>query len=254
MDLQRYVLTVAYDGTAYFGWQVQQGQPSIAQTLQDTFKRIFNHEAKIVGASRTDAGVHARAQVAICTTTLALDAQKLLHAWRNRLPADIIITSLTPAPEWFHPQRGVVQKTYHYHFFQEMPLPFVCRYGWHVPYVVDLEKLQAALQIFVGTHDFRSFCTGDEMGENCTRRIDEISLEYIAAHRMHRIVVKGPGFLRHMIRRIVGACLQVAGDPHAPVSVLQEALSAHTPRQTLMNAPAQGLMLYCIDYERSFKE
>lgn len=252
--MQRYVLTISYDGTDYFGWQLQNGQPTVVQALQDTFKRVFNHEVSIVGASRTDAGVHAVGQIALCTTELQLPPEKLFHAWGNRLPKDIVIRSLERAPAWFHPQRHVVQKTYHYHFFQEQPLPFARRYGWQVPYHIDLAKLHDALHIFVGTHDFRSFCTGDEMGPNCTRRIDEIDIVHIPEHRAYRIVVKGPGFLRHMIRRIVGASMQVAGDASVSTAVLQEALASRTPRQTLLNAPACGLMLYCITYERSFKE
>lgn len=250
--MNQYVLTISYDGTSYFGWQVQDNVPTIAQTLSDTFKSVFNHEIKIVGASRTDAGVHARGQVALCSTSLAVDPFRLWQAWQNRLPSDIVIASCNRAPEWFHPQRDVKQKTYFYHFFQEQPSPFLARYGWQVPYQIDLAKLQEALQVFVGTHDFRSFCTGDEMGADCTRRIDEISVLAVPEFHMQRIVVKGPGFLRHMIRRIVGASLQVAGDNQLSCGVLQKALAERNPRQTLINAPAKGLMLYCIEYEKSF--
>ena len=162
------------------------------------------------------------------------------NAWQNSLPESILIASIEEVPLDWNPRHKVKQKTYHYHFFQSRPLPMAARYGYYYRYPVNLEKLKHALSVFIGTHDFRSFCTGDEY-ENTVRTIDEVAVEYLGPVEWfdelttsglcakstarpepvegceqikiklgYRIIVKGPGFLRYMIRRIVGACLEVA--------------------------------------------
>jgi tRNA pseudouridine38-40 synthase len=130
--LNYYKIIVAYDGTDYCGWQLQPNEPTIVQALQKTFYRVFACNATIVGASRTDSGVHALGQVAVCRTDLDLDAQQLVWAWSNRLPGDIVIRSCERVDETFHPQHNVLQKTYHYYFCCERPLPMDSRYRWYV--------------------------------------------------------------------------------------------------------------------------
>ncbi len=244
----RYKLVVAYDGTGYNGWQVQPDAPSIAQTMQDTYARIFNQKVTLVGASRTDAGVHALGQTAVFSTNLMIDNNKMMQAWNDALPPTIVIRSLEQASNDFHPIYGVKQKVYWYHFFLERPLPFIERYGWFYRHAVDKERLQKALSVFVGTHDFRSFCTGTDMGKNTVRIIDSIDVtqEQFGAWR---ITVKGPGFLRHMIRRIVGACLASASRDDLSPDDLKAILEEKDPNQALINAPAKGLCLYNICYK-----
>src|SRR4029079_13319538 len=123
-----------YDGTDYFGWQIQSSKPTIAGTLQSSFKRVFQQEISIVGASRTDTGVHARGQVASFVSDIVIAPETMRVAWNKVLPPAIMIRSLEVVPDDFHPQRNVVNKTYHYHFFLERPLPQQARYGWYVPY------------------------------------------------------------------------------------------------------------------------
>lgn len=244
----RYKLTIAYDGTDYSGWQVQPDAPSIAQTMQDTYTRIFNQEITLIGASRTDAGVHALGQVGAFNTDLMISEDKLKNAWNDALPSAIVIRSIEQTEDNFHPIYGVAQKIYWYHFFLERPLPFVERYGWFYRHAVDMERLQEALAVFVGTHDFRSFCTGTDMGENTIRTINaiEVSQEQFGAWR---ITVKGPGFLRHMIRRIVGASLASASRDDLSPDDLKAILEEKDPNQALINAPAKGLCLYSIRYK-----
>ncbi len=247
--MKQYKIIVAYDGSDYFGWQVQKNQPSIAQTLQKAFNIAFEHNIKLIGASRTDTGVHALGQVARFTTDLPLEPSALLGAWNNVLPNDIVIRSLDEVPADFHPLYNVKQKTYWYHFFLKRPLPFIQRYGWYYHYPINLEKLHKSFSIFLGTHDFRSFCTGYDTQENTIRTIDALSLEYIRRFNIYRITVKGPGFLRHMIRRIVGACLDVAAHDNVSIDYLHDVLQQKNPRQTLPNASAKGLLLYKIMYK-----
>jgi tRNA pseudouridine38-40 synthase len=242
-------IIVAYDGTDFNGWQIQPNEPSITQTLQDSFAKRFDHKIKIVGASRTDAGVHAIGQVATFRTDLVMDPQKMISAWNDILPPTVVIRDIDQVADDFHPIYGVAQKTYWYHFFLDRPLPFVERYGWFFRYPLDMKKLEQSLQLFVGTYDFRSFCTGTDMGENTVRTIESIELVYKKEFGAWRIVVKGPGFMRHMIRRIVGACMQVASKDDVGIDYLNQVLAQKDPRQTLVNAPAKGLCLYKIIYK-----
>ena len=246
--MKKYSITIAYDGTQYYGWQSQKDLPAIASAMQAAFARTFNRDIILKGASRTDAGVHALGQVAMFTSDLAIDASALQHAWNNQLPPDIMIRSLEQVPNEYSVYENIDYKMYYYHFFLERPLPFAARFGWFFHYAVDLEKLQQALKIFQGEHDFRSFRSIEDTRENTIRRIDKIYLEYIKKYNVYRIVVIGPKFLRHMIRRIVGACLEVASRPHLPLHCLEQALDEKNPQQELPNAPANGLMLYKIKY------
>jgi tRNA pseudouridine38-40 synthase len=244
-----YKLEIAYDGTDYHGWQQQESVSTIAQTLQDCFLEVFKKKIVIVGASRTDAGVHAAGQVAYFGTDFDIEPTALRNAWNNSLPLSIHLTSMEKINGQFHPQRGIAQKTYYYHFFTKRPLPFEGRYGWFYHKPIDLEKLRSCLAVFVGTHDFRSFCTQDADDKRSTiKTIDVIDIEYLSNYDAFRIIVKGHSFLHYMIRRIVGACLHVASSPTLTVKDLNEALEKKDPQQSLPKAPAHGLMLWQIKY------
>jgi len=246
--MKKYKIVIAYDGTEYCGWQKQQCVPSVAQKLEDRFEQVFGKKISLMGVSRTDGGVHAMGQVASFRLDLDITQEKLMFAWNNVLPSDIMIRSIEEIPLDRNIHKNIVSKTYFYHFFTKRPLPFIQRYGWFYRYPVDIEKLKKALKVFEGTHDFRSFCTGDER-ENTVRTIETIYLEYYKRYNIYRIVVKGPKFLRYMIRRIVGAAIEVAARENFDVSYLQKVLDEKDPEQILPNAPAKGLMLYNIKYQ-----
>jgi len=243
-----YKIIVAYNGTAYHGWQWQSNNITIVQVLQDRFESVFKQKISISGASRTDAGVHALGQVATFSLDMQIAPETLKFAWNNALPLDILIQDIFIVSQGFNPRHKVLSKTYKYSFFLERPLPLYQHCGWFFRQSVDFELLQQALQIFVGEHDFRSFCTGYDMNSTI-RRIDSIHLEYDNIMNAHIIIVKGPGFLRYMIRRIVGACLTVASRDGISCLDLQKALDEKNPEQTLPNSPAKGLLLYEIKYE-----
>jgi tRNA pseudouridine38-40 synthase len=183
-------------------------------------------------------------------TDLDIAPTTLKWAWNNALPADIMIRSLELVDDGFNPFCNVMQKTYYYHFFLDRPLPFLQRYGCYFPYKVDKDLLREALQFFVGTHDFCSFRSSEDVRTNTVRTIDFIGLEYIKRYNVYRITVKGQKFLRHMIRRIVGASLAIASRPGACVSLLQKVMDKCDPGHTLPNAPPQGLLLYKIVYKK----
>lgn len=247
--MNHYKLIVAYDGTDYAGWQIQPNHPSIEGTMRSSFKRVFGSEPYLLGASRTDAGVHALGQVVWCKTDVPVSADNLCKAWRNALPQAIVIRSLEQVGPDFHPHYNVRQKEYYYHFFTEQPLPFTARYGWFYRYPIDFEKLREALQIFVGTHDFRAFCTGEDHPLGTVRTIDAIELSYCANYNAYRIALRAPKFMRYMIRRLVGAALTVATRPALDCASLRTVLESCNPEHTLPKAPAQGLLLHTIIYE-----
>lgn len=249
MEATKYKIVVAYDGTNYHGWQMQKDKPTVTQVLQDTFKKVFDTNITILGASRTDAGVHALGQVASFKTDRVVDPQKMRFAWNNALPADIKISSLDVISSDFHPFYRVEKKTYHYHFFLDEPSPLVQRYGWYYHYSVNLEKLKRALDVFVGTHDFKSFCAADVETDNTVRTVDAVTLDFIPEWNAYRITITAERFLRYMIRRLVGAALKVARDETLLIEDLKKALGAKNPNNIFPTAAAQGLMLHTIVYK-----
>jgi|SRR5579859_6226959 len=245
-----YKLIIAYDGTDYHGWQKQfHDHITVTQVLEDTFFKVFGKKISILGSSRTDAGVHAAGQVASFSTDIDIDPQQMRLAWNGRLPVSILIRSITRTEVRFNPMNDVAQKTYYYHVLTQRPLPFFSRYGYYYRWNIDIEKLRTALQVFVGTHDFRSFCTLYDKDKDTVRTIDSIEVVYMPRYKLYRIIVKGYSFLHFMIRRIVGACLEVASRDYLSCADLEHALAQKNPQQSLPKAPAHGLMLYKIRYK-----
>jgi len=247
--VQKYKIVVAYDGTDFHGWQVQPNETTIVGTLQNSFLQSFGKTVSILGASRTDAGVHAIGQVALCKTEFGLEPEQLKYAWNNALPKSIVIRSLERAGDDFYPFAYVVSKTYYYHIFLQRPLPFVARYGWFWKFIdrVDWQKFETAMQLFVGTHDFRSLCKNEE-GESTIRAIDSIGVKTIKRFGTVRVEIKGKGFLRYQIRRIIGAALDVASKPELSVKLIKQKLKNTSDQQEFTRADACGLCLRKIVY------
>lgn len=248
--MRKYRIVIAYDGTDFHGWQIQPTDISVASTLQRVFKRVFGEKISVVGASRTDAGVHALGQVAHFYSSVPVDLERMLTAWNASLPSSIVIRSLVQVSDDFHACFDVVQKTYYYHLFFKRPLPFMARFGWHYGFIhqVDLDKFKQGLQIFVGEHDFTAFCKleGDK---SPIRTIDSISTEFVPRLGVLRVVIKGKSFLRYQIRRIIGYTLDVARRPELPVHYLAEVLQSKNPQQNLFQADGKGLCLRKIIYK-----
>lgn len=244
--MKTYKLTISYDGTAYHGWQEQPGLPTIEGLFKQRLAQIFKQEVPFTGASRTDTGVHALGQVARIQLDLPIGTEELHRILSNALPSDIQVRTLQHVEDSFHPRVNVAQKTYYYHFFQGQPSPFIARYGYAVKHI-DLALLEKVLQTCVGTHDFRSFCTG-EQGRTTVRTIDAIELEHLAKFDLYQIRITGPSFLRHMIRRIVGASFDLTATSKDPIGRLSAALKAADPDQQLFVAPPEGLLLHNIIY------
>lgn len=243
-------MIISYDGTNYYGWQAQPGRVTVVGLLTHTFKKIFGLDIAILGASRTDAGVHAQGQIAIFKTDLKLSPDKMLYAWNNLLPDDIVITALEIAAPRFHPHYNVKQKTYRYLIYDKRPSPFIARYGWYYYKKIDSNRLKEALSHFLGTHDFRAFCTIENVIiENTVRTIDSIDVWYDTERNAHCIEIKGEKFLRYMVRRMVGAAVKIASDDSLKPELIAQTLEKKDPSHELPNAPACGLTLMNIEYE-----
>ncbi len=216
--------------------------------LEQRYHSVFGHDITVLGASRTDSGVHALEQVATFSTPFVLEPEKMMRVWNARLPSDIHIRSLMPVADEFYPLGNVASKTYYYHFSHKRQLPFFSRYVVHYNLPVDVEVMQQALSLFIGTHDFRSFCTGDE-ADSTIRTVDALDLVYLKRYGCYRITARGAGFLRYMIRRMVGAALCVSSFKGRSVDEIVRALAEKNPQQQLPTAPAHGLCLRKIVYK-----
>lgn len=242
-------MVVAYNGSAYAGWQWQPNILSVDKVLRNTFKHVFKQDSfYLVAASRTDAGVHAQGQVVRIKTSLkTISLEKILYAYNKSLPQDILILSIEEVNSCFHPQHNIAYKIYEYTIFTERPNPQYAHIGWYVSESFNKERLQAACKLFIGTHDFRHFSKEDS-SKNTTRTIISIDIEYDALYKKYLIRIKGTSFLRYMVRRIVGAALTVALDKNQLLPITYDSIFKPKHSKLLLTAPAQGLCLVHIEY------
>lgn len=249
--MRRIKLIIAYDGTDFSGWQVQPCDVTIAGVLEKTFHRVFGENVSILGASRTDAGVHALGQVAVFKTTVPVDLDRMKYAWNAILPSSLHIRSLELAEDGFHPFHNVDFKIYYYHFFLGRPLPIVARFGWNYRYIdqVDFGRLGRCLALFEGTHDFGSFCTVETgLPDETIRTIYSVKLNLFRRWGVGQIAVIGKAFARFQVRRMVGAAFDVARRPGWTEQTIAHMLANPNPRQELIKADGKGLCLRKIVY------
>jgi tRNA pseudouridine38-40 synthase len=249
--MKKYRAVLAYDGTDFFGWQQQPGAPTVSTCLQDTFYTVFKQKITVIGASRTDTGVHALGQVATFSTDLDVPVTTLQTAWNNLLPKSILIRTMHQVTNDFHPCKNVRQKIYYYHLFFKRPLPVIARFGWYYDFMphVDLEQFAQALACYEGEHDFGSFCKIEHTDTSTVRTIDNITITKLPHLDALRITIKGKSFLRFQIRRMIGYALDVARRKDLPVSYIHELLKTPNPQQTLLKAESCGLCLRKVVYK-----
>ena len=242
-------VTVAYDGTNYVGWQRQTTGVSVQQVLEDAFVPLFKGTGlapTLIGASRTDAGVHALGQVASIRVPFAFPADAVHRALNVRLPADVRALEVADAPSSFHARYDARGKSYRYQIVTTRILsPFDRAYAWHMPRPCDAALMRAAAPHLVGCHDFASFEGRDSALLDTTRTLTRIDV----GDRPGTIVVEvhGDGFLRHMVRVVVGTLVDV-GCGIRPVDWPAQALRARDRRAAGQTAPARGLTLVAVEY------
>ncbi|MFT8318439.1 MAG: tRNA pseudouridine(38-40) synthase TruA [Sporolactobacillus sp.] len=239
--------TVAYDGTAFFGYQVQPGKRTVQREIETALARIHHGRAiRIAASGRTDRGVHAHGQVFHFNSDLHIPEPNWTKALNSLLPADIYIRETEQVADDFHARFDVRRKEYHYRLLTR-PEPDLFRrfYTTHVPQPIDPEKMQAGAQYFLGTHDFSSFCAANTDVKDKTRTIYQLDVIREADEIVIRIT--GSGFLYQMVRIITGTLLDI-GMGKFPPAHAAEIIAAANREAASQTAPPGGLILWQVTY------
>ena len=246
--MKRVRLVVAYDGTNYHGWQVQNNGITIESELNRCLTELLGEPVEVTGASRTDSGVHALGNIAVFDTNHQMPAEKISYALNQRLPEDIRIQKSEEVPSGWHPRYVKSQKTYEYRICRgEFPLPTKRLYSHFVYAELDVDKMRAAAAYLEGEHDFKSFCQTGAQVESTVRTIHSLQVEEQEADLVIRVC--GNGFLYNMVRIIAGTLLEVAQGKRSPES-MKEILEAKDRAAAGPTAPAKGLTLIKYEIER----
>lgn len=251
--VKRVMLTVSYDGTAYRGWQLQPGQETIEGVLNRCIGELTGEKAEVIGASRTDSGVHALGNVAVFDTESLIPAEKFSYALNQRLPEDIRIQDSTEVPADFHPRHCESRKTYEYRIYNAsfaMPVKRLYSCFTYVP--LDVERMRRGAAYLAGEHDFKSFCSADTQAQTTVRRVDSVEVweeSPVGIRNVGKeivIRVAGRGFLYNMVRIMAGTLMEVGRGKLTPESV-KDILAACDRQAAGPTAPACGLTL--VGYE-----
>lgn len=260
-------LTLAYDGTAYAGWQRQANALSIQEILEDELAAIVGSRAPIMGAGRTDAGVHAAGQIASVVLDHPITCEDLVRALNARLPDDIRLRHAEETFDGFDARHDALTKTYRYAIWNgAAPSPFLRHVVWHVSHALDAPAMATAAESLVGAYDFSAFQGAGGEAKTPMRRLlrsevcevdvddeDSIGLPPLpfdsreVESRLLRYEVKGTGFLRHMVRAIVGTLVDIGRGKTRPED-MRAIVDSRDRARAGMTAPAQGLMLWAVEY------
>ena len=245
--MKRVKLVVAYDGTNYHGWQVQDNGITIEEVLNRTISELVQEDIKVIGASRTDAGVHACGYVAVFDTESRIPGDKFSFALNQRLPDDIRIQESCEVDADFHPRYADTVKTYEYNILnRRFELPSKRLYAAFCYYPMDIERMNQAAAYLVGEHDFKSFCSAGAQVQTTVRTIYAVNVT--KEDDMVHIRIAGNGFLYNMVRIIAGTLMQVGTGLMEPEQV-KEILEARDRSKAGPTAVAKGLTLVEIRYE-----
>lgn len=244
--MKRILLVVAYEGTKYSGWQIQPNALTVEQVLNEELSKLLNEHIEVIGASRTDAGVHAMGNVCVFDSETRIPAEKICYALNRSLPEDVVIQESREVPKNFHPRKCDCTKTYEYKIWNaDFVQPFNRKYTYFVYHELNAEKMQEAAQALVGTHDFTSFCSIHATVPDHVRTI--YSCDVTREDHLITIRIKGNGFLYNMVRIIAGSLIKV-GLGEKDTDFIEEALGKLSREAAGPTAPALGLTLVKIQY------
>jgi tRNA pseudouridine38-40 synthase len=239
-------LTLAYDGTRFVGWQRQAAGESVQGLLEDALSRLEAAPVTALGAGRTDAGVHALGQVASASVTFAHAPATVQRALNGVLPADIRVTAVEEAPASFHARFAARSKCYRYQIANTpVASPFTRAYAWHVAEALNRGAMREAAAALVGTHDFAAFKSAGTEVHTTIRTLTRS--EWLDEGALLVYEVEGDGFLRHMVRAIVGTLVEV-GRGWRPAAQIPALLERGTRSAAGVTAPAHGLLLLRVEY------
>ena len=244
---RHFKLTIAYDGTGYAGWQLQPNGKTIQEVVERALAKIAGRQVRMHGSGRTDAGVHARAQVANCTLDTQLTSATLLRALNANLPEDVRVVRVQEADAKFHARFSAAGKEYRYQVDCGVAAdPFLRVYAWHHPRPLDIAAMRAAARLLKGRHDFSALSVNPmRIVETTVRTISKLSVT--KRGNVLTIVVAADGFLYKMVRSIVGALVKV-GEGRLTVGQLRQLMKAKQRTALVETAPAKGLFLWRVFY------
>lgn len=245
----RYRLHLSYDGTDYLGWQKQPQGRTVQDALENALKKLFKTSISTQGSGRTDAGVHALDQVVHFDYEGATEHFDLIRGLNRFLPSNIVVRQVYSCPTNFHALRAASSKTYQYRILTGLtPNPLQTRYAWWVGSAVDLDYLNEITQPLIGEHDFKAFQTSGTELKTTVRHVFDIQWKNLPSTDEILFEITGNGFLKQMVRNIVGTLLDGHWEKrHSPES-LQAILSSKNRQKAGSTAPAHGLTLFKVNY------
>lgn len=246
--MKRVKMVVAYDGTNYCGWQVQPNGITIEEVLNRNLSSLLGEKIEVMGASRTDSGVHSLGNVAVFDTDTRMPADKIAFALNQRLPEDIVVQGSCEVPSDWHPRYQESTKTYEYRILNRtfrMPTRRLDTYFYHYPLAV--EQMSEAASYLVGTHEFASFCAANAQVKSTVRTIYSCTAQ--KENDIITIRVTGNGFLYNMVRIIAGTLIEVGAGKRRPEEI-KDILAAENRDAAGPTAPAQGLTMMGIEYKQ----
>ena len=239
-------LTIAFEGTSYHGWQIQNDAPTLQGILSEAIARITGEHVTLTGSGRTDAGTHARGLVANFYTESTIMPGQLMRALNSLLPHDVRVLSARVVPLSFHARRDAKSKIYRYQIYLGRILaPHLMREYFHYPFPIDFQKMAHAARLFVGEHDFASYAKTGAVTLSTIRRIYRCELKKCGSRLL--LTVEGNGFLHHMVRNMAGTLLEVGRGTISP-SDFQDLFFKRDRRLAGFTAPAHGLVLLKVKY------
>lgn len=240
--------TIAYDGTDFHGWQTQAGVTTVQETLETILRRVAAAPINLVGASRTDSGVHARGQVAHAQYAGPVPADNIRRATNTRLDDAILLVDVRPVPESFHATRGAIEKLYRYRIWNapDRPNPpWLARTHWHVRFPLDVDALRDAGRRMIGTRDFNGFASQGSPRASTVRTVSRVAIRQQGAEIV--IDVRGDGFLYNQVRNMVGTLIEI-GRGHWQAAQIDRILTTCDRRDAGPTAPPHGLCLEWVRY------
>ena len=245
--MRNFKLFLAYDGSRYRGWQrLGDSDSTIQGKLEAVLSRMTGSEVEVIGSGRTDAGAHAMGQTANFHCRTQMTCPEILAYPRHYLPEDIGVISVEEAEEWFHSRYHAVRKTYRYRIWNsEQPCVFERKYVWVLEEKLDVDAMQDAASVFLGTHDFLAFCSNKHFKKSSVRTIYDFTVERIGPEIV--FTVTGDGFLYNMVRILVGTLLQI-GRGELQKEAIGEILKSRIRENAGETVPAKGLCLMEVVY------
>ncbi len=244
---RHFALRLEYDGTDYHGWQRQPGVMTVQEMIESKLAVITGQTVSVLASGRTDAGVHARGQVVSFRVHTRLEAAELKRALNSLLPPDIVVLRAAESQRSFHARFSAVSKLYHYQVLNRRePSALLRRTCWHIKQPLDLEPMREALRLVLGEHDFAAFMGGGSSVRSTVRTLLDAGIEK-QSPALLIFSFEANGFLRHMVRNLVGTIVDVGRGKYEP-DRLAAVLASRDRRRAGMTAPARGLFLVRVDY------